>query len=269
MRSPFEPLWVASSLAAVLRGPAAIPAVGLGLSAVSTGMSVFGALSGQSAGQKQAEQQQAWGIYQQQQQAAAQAAQARWEGSLAGQRKEIAGRAVTDAEQRGDVAVKVQEFQNEVTRREGQREVAAVGGRQLASIASSGTDSSGSAGDALADTAQAGSERDRLAREFGNFDVATIRSNATREAYGHKLEVVNATNDESLAKAKDDNARPGQVALSYQPSNIGAAGSLLAGASNLAEKWWKFQQVGGFGGGGGGGSSGAYGKGAASPYVDF
>lgn len=200
-------------------------AASLGLAAVGTGMQIYGQVQGQAAAAGQAAQQRAMGVYQAQVQAAAQAAQARWEQAMATQKKEIAERAATDATARGEGNVI-----------KARMETNQIAGGQRARLAAQGTDFSGSATTPYADTYGA-----------GEYEAQVIRNNAVREAYGHKLEATDAENAFRLAKAKDDNARPGVVWVDYQPSNYAAAGSALAGASDLAAKWWKFQQAGAFG----------------------
>lgn len=201
--------------------PVTIGVAGLGLSAASTGMNVFGQITGQSNQAAAAARAQAQGVYQAQVQAAAQAAQAQWEKKIAEQKLQIAQRAEADSIQRGQVAEQVSRIGT------GQ-----VMGGMRARLAGQGTDFSGSATDVYGDAAAA-----------GEFAALTIRNNAVREAYGHQLEQVDATNAWRLAQAKDDNARPGAVSIDYQGSNLGAVGSALAGASDLASKWWKFQQT--------------------------
>jgi len=171
-----------------------------------TGLSVMG----------QVQQQQA-----QQQAMAQQAAQARYQQQVAQQNQAYAQqqgeRQAADAKQRGAIA--------EANRRQllGQQL-----GEQTARLAGQGTDLDGSPTDILGDTAAA-----------GEFDALTIRSNAAREAYGYKLqgEMAGAGygNEATMAGYKAANS-------SYTPSYLGAGASLLAGASNVGEKWWRFQQ---------------------------
>lgn len=97
-------------------------------------------------------------------------------------------------------------------------------GQQTARLAAQGTDLEGSPTDILSDTAAT-----------GELDALTIRSNAAREAYGYKLQGLNYEADATLKTASAANS-------SYSPNYLGAGASLLAGASNLGEKWWKFQQ---------------------------
>lgn len=204
-------------------------AASLGLAAVGTGMQVYGQMQGQSAAAGQAAQQRAMGVYQAQVQAAAQAAQARWEQAMASQKKDIALRAASDATARGEGNVM-----------KARLETNQIAGGQRARLAAQGTDFTGSEASVYGDTYGA-----------GEYEAQVIRNNAVREAYGHQLEATDAENAFRLAKAKDDNARPGVVWVDYQPSNYAAAATAIGGASDLAAKWWKFQQAGALGGGGG------------------
>lgn len=178
----------------------------LAATAVGTGVSVMG----------QMQQQQA-----QQQAMAMQGAQAIYQGQVARQNQTFAQqqgeRQAADAKARGEVA--------EASRR---RLMGQQIGEQTARLAGQGTDLEGSPTDILGDTAAA-----------GEFDALTIRSNAAREAYGYKLsgEMAGAGygNDATMAGYKAGNSN-------YTPSYLGAGSSLLAGASNLGEKWLRFQQ---------------------------
>lgn len=227
-------------------GAAAIlPAASLAISAAGTAAGVLGGGQQASAAAAQANQQQAWQQYNQQVQAKAMSAQAAWARSLAQQRVTLAGNAATDALQRGDVAAKQSQTQTQI----GQFQTAAASGTARARLAARGTDLSSSSGGtgALGDIAAQGA----FSTEVGNFNTATIRSNAAREAYGHQLEGVAAQDDVNVAQAQQDNAKPGLTAISFNPgsSALTASATALAGASNLGSKWWTFQQQGGFGGG--------------------
>jgi hypothetical protein len=100
-----------------------------------------------------------------------------------------------------------------------QLKTAQLAGSQRAALASQGGDvNSGSPLDILGDTARAGAT-----------DVATIRSNAARNAYGFRLQGAGAAGQASLASANAANT------LANLPLGIGS--SLLGGASSLAGKW--------------------------------
>lgn len=222
-----------------------IAGAGLALSAAGTAATVAGQSSAAGAAAGQAGQSQAWQIYQQQVQAKAMSAQAAWARSLAQQRVALAGQAEGDALARGEVTAKANDTQTVI----GQMANAQTAGTARARLAARGTDLSTSSGGvgALGDIAAVGA----FQKEVGDFNTATIRSNATREAYGHALEGVATQDDVAVAQAQQDNARPGLTALSFNPGNTLLTGgaTALAGASNLASKWWTFQQQGGFGGG--------------------
>jgi hypothetical protein len=184
------------------------------LAGASLGLGAIGTVAS-FAGQMQ--QQQA-----QQQAMAAQAAQARYQQQVAQQNQDFARqqgeRQAADARARGAIA--------ESQRRQlmGQQL-----GEQQARLAGQGTDLEGSPTSILGDTAAA-----------GEFDAQTIRSNAAREAYGYKLsgEMAGAGygNEATMQGYKAANS-------SYTPSYLGAGASLLSGASNLSEKWLRFQQT--------------------------
>ncbi len=97
-------------------------------------------------------------------------------------------------------------------------------GQQQARLAGQGTDLEGSPTDILGDTAAT-----------GELDALTIRSNAAREAWGYRVQATNYGADAALKTSSAANS-------SYSPNYMGAGASLLAGASNLGEKWWRFQQ---------------------------
>lgn len=130
------------------------------------------------------------------------------------QRQMLADQAAADATQRGEVAV---QKQRDLT---GQRI-----GTQQAALAAQGTDLSGSPTDILGDTARA-----------GELDALTIKSNATREAYGYEVQGAGYGADASMRDT-------------FRPSYLGAGTSLLMGASSLSDKWAKFQQNNPGGGG--------------------
>lgn len=79
--------------------------------------------------------------------------------------------------------------------------------------------------------------------ELGHLDALTIRSNAARQAYGYAVKAVSET-----AQSKLDTSMGEQSMLSGE---IGAASSLLGGASSAGSKYAAWQ-LGNPGGGGGG-----------------
>lgn len=94
------------------------------------------------------------------------------------------------------------------------REISQFKGRQEAAMAANGVDLSfGSPLDALVDTAM-----------VGEIDALTVRSNANREAYGHKVDAANKTAQANLSKMEGKAAKTG--------SYWSAAGTLLSGAGD-------------------------------------
>lgn len=75
--------------------------------------------------------------------------------------------------------------------------------------------------------------------ETGMLDALTIRSNAAKEAYGQE---VTATSD--TAQSQLDTMEGSQAA---EAGEIGAAGSLLSGASTVGGNYLKYQNLGGGG----------------------
>lgn len=96
-------------------------------------------------------------------------------------------------------------------------------GQQTARLAAQGTDLEGSPLDILGDT-----------RAAGELDALTIRANAAREAYGYQAQGLGYSNQSTLESTRAANSV-------YTPNYLGAGGSLLAGASTLAERWKLFQ----------------------------
>jgi hypothetical protein len=109
-----------------------------------------------------------------------------------------------DARKRGEIA--------EARQREKTRQIL---GTQTAKLAAQGTDLSGSALDILGDTAAS-----------GELDALTVRSNAAREAWGHRVKAT-------------DYAAQAQKPLSGL-GGLGAGASLIGGAGSVADKWYRF-----------------------------
>lgn len=148
----------------------------------------------------------------QQQAASANAAQAIYQSQVAAQNKMLMDQRAADANRRGQVA-------EENRRRLMQQHL----GQQTARLAAQGTDLEGSPLDILGDT-----------RAAGELDGLTIRANAAREAYGDQAQGLGHSNQSVLESARAANSV-------YTPNYLGAGGSLLAGASALAERWKPFQ----------------------------
>lgn len=139
---------------------------------------------------------------------AAAGAQSSYMAQMSRQRQALAQQQADDALRRGQIA---EQRQRDLT---GQRI-----GTQQAALAAQGTDLEGSPTDILGDTKRA-----------GEFDALTIRNNAAREAWGYQVQGAGFGADASLRE-------------SFRPSYLGAGASLLMGASSLADKWRKYQQV--------------------------
>lgn len=148
----------------------------------------------------------------QQQAASANAAQAVYQSQVARQNQDLMARQSADALQRGQMA-------EENRRRLMQQQL----GQQTARLAAHGTDLEGSPLDILGDT-----------RATGELDALTIRANAAREAYGYQVQGLGYSNQSILESTRAANSV-------YTPNYLGAGGSLLAGASTLAERWKRFQ----------------------------
>tara|TARA_R110000868_G_scaffold411706_1_gene707819 strand:- start:40201 stop:40797 length:597 start_codon:yes stop_codon:yes gene_type:complete len=148
---------------------AALPIIGLALTAASTAAGVVGQIGQQNA---------------QAQAASANAAQARYQAQVAEQNRELMRRQEADALQRGQVA--------EENRR---RVTAQQIGQQRAALAGQGTDFTGSETDILGDTAAA-----------GELDARTIRANAAREAYGYQVQGLGYGNTAALESARAANS---------------------------------------------------------------
>lgn len=99
-------------------------------------------------------------------------------------------------------------------------------GAQRAAAAASGVDvNSGSAADLQADAAM-----------LGELDALTVRSNAGREAWGHR---VNAANAGANAGMLDWQGKQARAAGDWT-----AVSSIIGGASSLADKWLTFKTKG-------------------------
>lgn len=68
--------------------------------------------------------------------------------------------------------------------------------------------------------------------EIGQYDQATIRSNAARRAYGYEVEAASATASGNLASFSASNARTA--------GNIGIASSLISAGGSVASKWMQY-----------------------------
>ncbi len=101
------------------------------------------------------------------------------------------------------------------------RKVAALKGSQTASMAARGLDlTEGSPLSILTDTDL-----------FGAIDNNTIKSNAAREAWGYRAQAANA----------GDNSRVLRMQAENQSPLLTGAGTLLAGAGQVADKWYRYK----------------------------
>lgn len=147
---------------------------------------------------------QAFGAYQT---AQAQQASSRYQARVAENNAKIGEWQAQDALRRGEQAETDQ-----------RRKAAQIKGAQTASMAARGIDiSTGSALNILSDT-------DYL----GEIDALTIRDNAKREAWGHRVGAQNDTNNASMLRASAD---------SISPLGAGAT-SLLTSAPQVARNWY-------------------------------
>lgn len=101
------------------------------------------------------------------------------------------------------------------------RKVAALKGSQTASMAARGLDlTEGSPLSILTDTDL-----------FGAIDKNTIKSNAAREAWGYRAQGANAGDNSKLLRMQAENQSP----------LLTGAGTLLAGAGQVADKWYRYK----------------------------
>lgn len=137
------------------------------------------------------------------QQGNAAAASANYNAQVAEMNAGISDQNARDALERG----KLEEQQK-------RQEIAAITGRQKASMAANGIDIGfGSPLDTLVDTAM-----------LGEIDALTIRSNAAREAYGYKVDGANGRADAVLSRANAKSAKTGGY--------LSAFGTVLGGAAD-------------------------------------
>lgn len=110
-----------------------------------------------------------------------------------------------------------------------QRQTRAMVGDTVANEGASGVDvNSGSS------TNVVGSES-----SLGMLDALTVRSNATKEAYGYTTQAANERAEGELDKYKAKKTEQGAL--------WGAAGTLLGSASQAGGQFMKYKQAGGFG----------------------
>lgn len=73
-------------------------------------------------------------------------------------------------------------------------------------------------------------------KTVSDLDMATIRNNAARKAYGYEMEAATA--------GKQTEAYSAAASNSLAAGNIAAMGSLISGASSVSSKWLQGNQVG-------------------------
>lgn len=101
------------------------------------------------------------------------------------------------------------------------RKVAALKGAQTASMAARGLDlSEGTPLSILTDTDL-----------FGAIDKNTIKANAGREAWGYRAQAANSSSNAGLLRMQAENQSP----------LLSGAGTLLAGAGQVADKWYRYK----------------------------
>jgi hypothetical protein len=101
------------------------------------------------------------------------------------------------------------------------RKVAALKGSQTASMAARGLDlSEGTPLSILTDTDL-----------FGEMDKNTIKANAGREAWGYRAQAANAGANAGLYRMQAENQSP----------LLTGAGTLLAGAGAVSDKWYRYK----------------------------
>lgn len=170
------------------------------MTAVSMGMSAAGGLLGAS-GAKQS--------------AAAESEMYQYRAGIAMVNKKI-------AEQNADYALKV-----------GEQETVRFGMRTRQNIGQIKATQSGSGLDVNTGTAALVRES---AHDIARMDMATIRQNAARQAYGHRIEAWQAESEASLLQKASTNAKAA--------GKINALSSLLSGASSVSSKWTQAKQTG-------------------------
>lgn len=74
------------------------------------------------------------------------------------------------------------------------------------------------------------------AKMLGELDALTIRNNAARQAYGYQTQATSEQAQSGLQQAK--------AAGDITAGTIGGGGSILGGASSVANKWAMYQTVG-------------------------
>jgi hypothetical protein len=151
------------------------------------------------------------------QQGKAQAASARFNAAVAGINAQQAERNAQMASEAGMAQAAMRE-----------RQTRAEVGQLKANQAASGIDvNSGSALDVRSSAA-----------ELGELDALTVRSNATKEAYGYSTQANSFRNEAGLENAEAENDETA--------GNVGAASTLLGAAGSGFDNYTKYRMQGGF-----------------------
>lgn len=151
----------------------------------------------------------------------------------------LAGYQATDALERGDRAAA-----------DTRRKYAGLMGTQRASLAARGLDiADGSANAILQDTAY-----------FGQYDEATVRANAAREAWGYKTRQASFAGDAAAYGAQADAINP------LFDAAIAGGGTYFGRANSVADKWFQGSGKNWRSGTGGSGSSGPWGGSGGDPW---
>lgn len=199
-----------AAMAAWLGGEAASTAVAptlFGMEGGMTAASIFSNPMLSMATQAAGVGMQAYGAMQKSQ---AEADAANYQAAIQANNQRLAEIQAEDAIQRGEKAVE-----------DHTRKVAALKGAQTASMAARGLDlSEGTPLSILTDTDL-----------FGEMDKNTIKANAGREAWGYRAQAANAGSNASLLRMQAENQSP----------LLTGAGTLLAGAGQVADKWYRYK----------------------------
>ncbi len=107
----------------------------------------------------------------------------------------------------------------------------------LKSAASAGAVRTGIAGNGIDVNTGSAADVQAQQRQAGLLDTETVRQNAAMQNYGFRTQSTGFTAESQLQRAR--------AAQATTAGDIGAAGSLLGGASSVASKWSNFQLLSG------------------------
>lgn len=143
---------------------------------------------------------------------------ATYQANIAEQNAALAELRAVDAETRGDL-----EVERLATR------TAGLIGRQRAATGASGVLLNEGSPQAIRESTEA----------MRDADIAMLRNNAARSAWGHRVQEANYRADSSSRRAQADAISPSAASVT----------SLLGGSASVADKWYNIYKNGGFGGG--------------------